>query len=235
LQELDEESRSPTSQDEGKQGARRNNNAAGAAENSILRKEDSEARGSMNAIIEFAERRAPRSRSRKRTRSGAHSKSSQGARDLRNVDFDETAAEEVFGAGRQLREQRGPCDTSVRGVALARIVRPTSDEARERHPRNSIVEYDAWSYRFRSFVGESRRRRGGDSKTPDLRENAGEDSRSPRRRWKSGGRSGRYGVNRVENAPLCRRENRTIRRVPEQSGGLQKSERRILRDRPRGP
>jgi hypothetical protein len=60
LQELDEESRSPTSQDEGKQGARRKYNAAGAAENSILRKEDSEARDSVIATIEFAEWRAPR-------------------------------------------------------------------------------------------------------------------------------------------------------------------------------
>lgn len=178
----------------------------------------------------------PEPRSRKRTRSGVHSKSSRGARDLRNVDFDETAAEEVFGAGRELREQRGPRDTSVRGVALARIVRRTSDDARERHPRDSITDNDGWSYRFRSFEGESRRRRGGDSKTPDLRGNAGEDSRSPMRRCASSdGRSERYGVNRVENAPLCKRENRTIRRVPEQSGGLQKSERRILRDRPRGP
>lgn len=156
-----------------------NNNAVGAAKNSILRKEDSEARESMSANIDSASGGRHGSRSRKRTRNGAHSKSRQGARDLRNVDFDETAAEEVFGTGRELREQRGPRDTSVRGVALARIVRPTSDDARERHPRDSTSNYDGWSTRFRSFEGESRRRRGGDSKTPDLRENAGEDSRSP--------------------------------------------------------
>jgi len=178
-------------------------NAAGAAKNSILRKEDSEARESMSANIDSASGGRHGSRSRKRTRNGAHSKSSQGARDLGNVDFDETAAEKVLGAGRELREQRGPCDTSVRGVALARIVRPRSDDARERHPRDSPSDNDGWSTRFRSFVDESRRKRGGDSRSPDLRENAGERLEvSVEETKKSDGRSERYGVNRVENAPL---------------------------------